>query len=88
MTHVEVEIRASVAGPLAQFGRSGIMDDLVKRIIRAFSENLEQKLNGGSDNQMQISLNAGSLMKDVLIAWLKRPWVRLSSLLSRLRDPA
>ena len=72
MTRVEIEIRALVAGPLAQFGRSGIMDDLAKRIIQTFSENLERKLGGGGDDQMQTSLNAGSLMKDALTVWLGR----------------
>jgi carbon-monoxide dehydrogenase small subunit len=78
MTRVEIEVRALVAGPLAQFGRSAIMDDLVKRIVQAFSENLERKLSGGSDDQMRTSLNAGSLMKDALVARLKRLLVRFS----------
>jgi carbon-monoxide dehydrogenase small subunit len=79
-TRVELEIRALVAGPLAQFGRSGIMDDLAKRIIHAFSENLERKLSGASPEQMQTSLNAGSLMKDVLIGRIKRLWAPISNL--------
>jgi hypothetical protein len=63
------------------------MDDLAKRIIRAFSENLERKLSGGSDDQMRTSLNVGSLMRDALIAGLQRLWARISSLNSRRRDP-
>jgi carbon-monoxide dehydrogenase small subunit len=77
MTRVDIEIRASVAGPLAQFGRSGIMDDFAKRIIRAFAENLERKLSGGADDQMQTSLNVGALMKDALIGRLKRVWAQI-----------
>jgi aerobic carbon-monoxide dehydrogenase small subunit len=88
MTRVEIEVRALVAGPLAQFGRSAIMDDLVKRILQAFSENLERKLSGGSDDQMRTSLNACSLMKDALVAWLKRLLVRFSKPFSPPRDPA
>jgi len=86
-TRVELEIRALLAGPLAQFGRSGIMDDLSKRIIQAFSENLERKLNGASEEQMQTSLNAGSMIRDVLIGRLKRLWAPISSLYSSRRDP-
>jgi carbon-monoxide dehydrogenase small subunit len=71
-TRVELEIRALIAGPLAQFGRSGIVDDLAKRIIQAFSENLERKLSGASLDQMRTSLNAGSLVADVIIGRLKR----------------
>jgi hypothetical protein len=55
------------------------MDDLVKRIVQSFSENLERKLSGGSDDQMRTSLNAGFLMKDALVAWLKRLLVRFGS---------
>jgi carbon-monoxide dehydrogenase small subunit len=73
-TRVELEIRALVGGALAQFGRSGIMDNLAKRIIQTFSENLERKLSGASEEQMQKSLNAGSLVRDVLIGQLKRLW--------------
>jgi carbon-monoxide dehydrogenase small subunit len=87
MTRVEIEIRALVAGALAQFGRSGIMDDLAKRIIRTFSENLERKLSGGSDDQMQTSLNVGSLISDALLATLKRLWAPISRLFSRHLGP-
>ena len=86
-TRVELEIRALVAGPLAQFGRSGIMDDLAKRIVQVFSENLERKLSGASAEQIQTSLNAGSLIKDALIGWIKGLWTPFSSLFSRHRDP-
>jgi carbon-monoxide dehydrogenase small subunit len=87
MTRVEIEIRASVAGPLAQFGRSGIMDDLGKRIIQAFSENLERTLNGGEVDQVRTSLNVTSLMKDALIARVKHRWARVSGLFNRPRNP-
>jgi len=86
-TRVELEIRSLVAGPLAQFGRSGIMDDLANRIVQAFSENLERKLGGASDDQMQTSLNVGSLMSDMLLARLKRFWTPISGLISRHRGP-
>jgi carbon-monoxide dehydrogenase small subunit len=85
-TRVELEIRALVAGPLAQFGRSGIMDDLAKRIVQTFAGNLERKLRGGSDDQMQTSLNAGLLMRDVLVARLKRWWGPLAKLFTRRGD--
>jgi carbon monoxide dehydrogenase subunit G len=40
-TRVELVIRALLAGPLAQFGRSGIVEDLVSRVAQAFARNLE-----------------------------------------------
>ena len=47
-TRVEVTIRALLAGPLAQFGRSGIVDDLVARVAQAFARNLEARLTDGA----------------------------------------
>jgi carbon-monoxide dehydrogenase small subunit len=72
-TRVDLEIRALIAGPLAQFGRSGIIDDLTKRIIDAFARNLELKLSGeAGQRELQTSLEAGSLIRDVLVSRLKR----------------
>jgi carbon-monoxide dehydrogenase small subunit len=71
-TRVDLEIRALIAGPLAQFGRSGIVNDLTKRIVDAFAKNLEAKLNGhGEQGALQTSFQAGSLLKDVMVARLK-----------------
>jgi carbon-monoxide dehydrogenase small subunit len=71
-TQVDLEIRALIAGPLAQFGRSGIVDDLTKRIIDAFAKNLEAKLSGrGHQAELQTSFQAGSVLRDVMVARLK-----------------
>jgi carbon-monoxide dehydrogenase small subunit len=71
-TRVDLEIRALIAGPLAQFGRSGIVDDLTKRILEVFAKNLEAKLGGrGEQVALQTSLQTGSLLKDVMVARLK-----------------
>jgi aerobic carbon-monoxide dehydrogenase small subunit len=72
-TRINLEIRALIAGPLAQFGRSGIVDDLTKRIIDAFARNLELKLSGEvGQGELQTSFEADSLIKDVLVARVKR----------------
>jgi aerobic carbon-monoxide dehydrogenase small subunit len=72
-TRVDLEIRALIAGPLAQFGRSGIIDDLTRRIVDSFARNLELKLSGDAgEEDLQTSLEAGSLIRDVLVARLKR----------------
>jgi carbon-monoxide dehydrogenase small subunit len=71
-TRVDLEIRALMSGPLAQFGRSGIVDDLTKRILEVFAKNLEAKLSGrGEQVALQTSLQTGSLLKDVMVARLK-----------------
>ena len=71
-TQVNLEIRALIAGPLAQFGRSGIVDDLTKRIVDAFAKNLEARLSGhGHQAEFQTSFEVGSLLRDVMVARLK-----------------
>ncbi|MGZ3322997.1 MAG: xanthine dehydrogenase family Fe-S subunit [Xanthobacteraceae bacterium] len=79
-TRVDLVIRALLAGPLAQFGRSGIVDDLVARVTVAFARNLEARLKGtASEPQPQVSapLAAGSLLRQVLVARLKAVFSRL-----------
>jgi len=79
-TRVELVIRALLAGPLAQFGRSGIVEDLVSRVAQAFARNLEGRLMGsGSDIETPTSapLAAGSLLRQVLATRLKAALARL-----------
>jgi len=79
-TRVELVIRALLAGPLAQFGRSGIVEDLVSRIAQAFARNVEARLMGsGSDIETPTSapLAAGSLLRQVLATRLKAALARL-----------
>lgn len=82
-TTVQLEIRALIAGPLAQFGRSGIVDDLAKRIVKAFAENLERKLSGASADQLQASLNAGSLVMDVVSGRIKQSLASVRRFITR-----
>jgi carbon-monoxide dehydrogenase small subunit len=79
-TRVELVIRALLAGPLAQFGRSGIVQDLVSRVAQAFARNLEARLTGSvSEFEAQTSapLAAGSLLLQVLVARFKAVFARL-----------
>jgi aerobic carbon-monoxide dehydrogenase small subunit len=82
-TRVELVIRALLAGPLAQFGRSGIVEDLVSRVAQAFARNLEARLMGsGSDIETSTSvpLAAGLLLRQVLATRLKAALARLFQL--------
>jgi carbon-monoxide dehydrogenase small subunit len=45
-TRVEISVRALLAGPLAQFGRSAIVQDLVARLAGEFARRLEKSLAG------------------------------------------
>jgi carbon-monoxide dehydrogenase small subunit len=70
-TTVELTIRALLAGPLAQFGRTGIVDDLVSKMTERFSANLEARLSGLATGD-QKPLEAGSLFWSLLLGRLKR----------------
>ena len=71
-TRVTLTIRALLVGPLAQFGRSSIVEDLVARITAVFARNLEARLSGtaAADGE-SAPLEAGSLIWQVIIARLK-----------------
>ena len=69
---------ALLAGPLAQFGRSGIVQDLVARLATDFARRLEHSLTTGEDApQGDTSLNPVALFFAVVKA-------RISSALGRL----
>jgi carbon-monoxide dehydrogenase small subunit len=72
-TQVSLTIRALLAGPLAQFGRSGIVNDLVARITQVFARNLEARLTGttGDDAGAQAPLAVGGLLWQVVVARVK-----------------
>ena len=79
-TRVELMIRVLLVGPLAQFGRSGIVEDIVARVAQAFARNLEARLTGsvsGLEMQTSAPLAAGSLLRQALAARLKAVLVRL-----------
>jgi carbon-monoxide dehydrogenase small subunit len=77
-TCVALTIRALLTGPLAQFGRSGIVEDLVTRITETFARNLEAALTGtATAGQADAApLNAGWLLGQVF-------WGRLKAMFAR-----
>jgi carbon-monoxide dehydrogenase small subunit len=75
-TRVEVTVAFSLAGPLAQFGRAGIVTDLAARLTAAFAQNLQAQLDAEAGGQaapppVEAKLNAGSLLFSVLWARIK-----------------
>ena len=44
-TRVDVDVGFTVTGPLAQFSRAGIAQDIAKRMTTAFAQNLQARLN-------------------------------------------
>jgi aerobic carbon-monoxide dehydrogenase small subunit len=74
-TRVALTIRALLTGPLAQFGRSGIVEDLVARLTSTFAQNLEARLLGAASDETQEAqapLASGSLAWQVIAARVKR----------------
>jgi aerobic carbon-monoxide dehydrogenase small subunit len=79
-TRVGLTIRVLLRGPLAQFGRSAILEDVVVRITEAFASNLERRLSGhfsDADAAARAPLEAEALIRQVV-------WVRIKSLFARL----
>ena len=69
-TRIEVTLAAALTGPLAQFGRGAIVEDLAARLAAEFAENLEAHLRGEAA-PAPARLEAGGLVFSVLWARLK-----------------
>jgi carbon-monoxide dehydrogenase small subunit len=73
-TRVNIEVGFTLTGPLAQFSRSSIVQDIAKRMTGAFAQNLQTRLNQGDSGARAgrtahaavSEFNAGSLMFSVL----------------------
>lgn len=79
-TKITLTIRALLVGPLAQFGRSGIVEDLVARITEIFARNLEARLSGKAldDGQRdQAPLQASALFGQIIMARLKALFAKI-----------
>jgi carbon-monoxide dehydrogenase small subunit len=71
-SRVDVTVRALLAGALAQFSRSSIVQDLVGRITTEFSRRLQQSLtNPESIGSSETSLKATTFVLEVVIARLR-----------------
>ena len=77
-TRVDVGVAFSLAGPLAQFGRGGIVEDLAARITAEFARSLEARLGGGDAAPTTAAeIEAGSLLFSVIWARVKGVFARL-----------
>lgn len=68
-TRVDVNIGFTLTGALAQFSRSGLVQDIAGRLIAMFVKNLEARLAGKSTGDMpsaEAGLDAGSLVFSVI----------------------
>lgn len=71
-TRVEVAVQWQLQGPLAQFGRSGLVKDFASRLISDFARNLADELSGRRRPTESADLRAGTLIWSVLTSRLRR----------------
>ncbi len=76
-TRVSLTIRALLTGPLAQFSRSGIVEELTERLAATFAQNLEAQLLGRDIVAQQPALAAGSLIWRVVAGRMNRALARV-----------
>lgn len=75
-TQVQIEMVYALQGPLAQFSRSGLVKDFVRRMVADFGEQVSAKL-GGVEGQPPVAPKATSLTRMLLQVL----WSRLTRLL-------
>ena len=80
-TRVDVTIGFTLTGVLAQFSRSGLVQDVANRLIGAFVQNLEARLAhpGGGDSAPAVAaeFDAGSLMTSLIKDKIKGLFAKL-----------
>jgi carbon-monoxide dehydrogenase small subunit len=72
-TRVDVSVGFTLTGVLAQFSRSGLVQDVANRLISAFVQNLEAKLSAkdGEAPVIATEFDAGSLVSSVIFGRIK-----------------
>ena len=78
-TRIDVTVRVLLLGPLAQFGRSAIVNDMAARLTDMFARNLERRFAGapGAQDEATAPIAAGSLIGAVIGARMKNAFARL-----------
>jgi carbon monoxide dehydrogenase subunit G len=66
-THVAIEADVSLAGPAAQFGRTGLLQEISRRLIAEFSRCLEAKLAAATPEEAGV-VAAGGIRAESLLA--------------------
>ncbi|MEP9375219.1 2Fe-2S iron-sulfur cluster-binding protein [Aquabacter sp. CN5-332] len=70
-SRVDVTLRYRVAGPLAQFSRGALVQNLVGHLASLFADNLAARLGGTPAATRPKELNAFRLLLATLMSWLK-----------------
>ena len=70
-TRVSVTVEYSLQGALAQFSRSGLVQELGRRLVSDFAANLNGRL-AGAQTAPRAPFNAGRFLWSFLVDWLRR----------------
>jgi carbon-monoxide dehydrogenase small subunit len=82
-TQVDLTIGFTLTGALAQFGRSGLVQDIASRLIGLFAQNLEAKLTPETSGEGSVApfvikeLDAGSMMSSIIKSRIKGLFAKL-----------
>ncbi len=75
-TKVVIDADVTLAGPAAQFGRTGLINEMSNRLIGDFSNCLEAKLGAPTEAAAEAikagEVRAFALLWESLVAWFKR----------------
>jgi len=74
-TRVDLSIGFTLTGALAQFSRTGLIQDVASRIIAVFVQNLESRLSHNADGgqpSVVREFDGGALLRAVALDYLKR----------------
>ncbi len=69
---VDVSVDYALSGPLAQFGRSGLVRDFAARLTATFADNLRRRMAGSPAAELRTELGGLSLLFSVLWGRVKR----------------
>jgi carbon-monoxide dehydrogenase small subunit len=75
-TKVEIDVGYRLTGPLAQFSRSDLVNEIANRITATFAQNVAARLSGHAPGDTAVDFNAGALfisvLRDRVKAFLRR----------------
>ena len=80
-TRVDLEVGYTLTGPLAQFSRSALVEDIAKRMTDAFARNLQARLDPGAG-----AANAGQHAAQAPVAELDAGSLIFSVVWERIRN--
>jgi aerobic carbon-monoxide dehydrogenase small subunit len=90
-TRIEIDVGYRLTGPLAQFSRLDLVNEIASRITSSFAHNVGAKLSGETADGVAADFNAGamfsSVLRDHVKAFLRRLYKRARRHSDETRNP-